>query len=113
MVSVVIWTLNRPGWSAYLVGGTLRDLLVGPGGRYRFVVPRDVDIVVCGAAREELWDGDRTTRSCGAGWQPAAACQAAPDPCKQRAGAGSQPARRISFCPTDAAEDVTVFYEIQ
>jgi hypothetical protein len=48
------WTLNRPGWSAYLVGGTLRDLLVGPGSRYQFVKPRDVDIVVCGATREEL-----------------------------------------------------------
>ena len=46
--------LKRPGWSAYLVGGTVRDLLVGPGRRYRFVEPRDVDIVVCGAAREEL-----------------------------------------------------------
>jgi len=46
--------LKRPGWSAYLVGGTLRDLLVGPGRRHRFVEPRDVDIVVCGAAREEL-----------------------------------------------------------
>jgi hypothetical protein len=46
--------LKRPGWSAYLVGGTLRDLLVGLGGRYRLVAPRDVDIVVSGATREEL-----------------------------------------------------------
>ena len=47
-------TLQRLGWSAYLVGGTLRDLLVRPGSRHQFVEPRDVDIVVCGAAREEL-----------------------------------------------------------
>jgi hypothetical protein len=50
----VAGTLKRPGWSAYLVGGTLRDLLVGPGRQHQFVEPRDVDIVVSGAAREEL-----------------------------------------------------------
>ena len=46
--------LNRPGWSAYLVGGTLRDLLVGPGSRHRDAQPRDVDIIVSGARREQL-----------------------------------------------------------
>jgi hypothetical protein len=46
--------LNRPGWSSYLVGGTLRDLLVGPDFRRRRVQPRDVDIVVGGATREQL-----------------------------------------------------------
>jgi hypothetical protein len=50
----VAGTLNRSGWSAYLVGGTLRDLLVGAGNRYRIVQPRDVDIVVSGATREDL-----------------------------------------------------------
>jgi hypothetical protein len=45
--------LNRPGWKAYLVGGTLRDLLIGFGGT-QWAVPRDVDIVVDGATREEL-----------------------------------------------------------
>jgi len=48
--------LNRPGWSAYLVGGTLRDLLVGPNSRHRGVEPRDVDIIVGGASREQLRD---------------------------------------------------------
>ena len=45
-------TLNRPGWHAYLVGGTIRDLLVEPGNRS--VTPRDVDIIVAGATRAEL-----------------------------------------------------------
>ena len=45
--------LNRGGWAAYLVGGTLRDLLVEPEGR-RGVHPRDIDIIVDGATREEL-----------------------------------------------------------
>jgi hypothetical protein len=46
--------LNRPGWSGYLVGGTLRDLLAGPDGDQQPVEPRDVDIVVSGATRDEL-----------------------------------------------------------
>jgi hypothetical protein len=46
--------LKRPGWSAYLVGGTLRDLLVGPDNRHVAAQPRDVDIIVCGASREQL-----------------------------------------------------------
>lgn len=45
--------LNRPGWLAYLVGGTLRDLLVGPD-RDGDVQPRDIDIIVDGAARDQL-----------------------------------------------------------
>jgi hypothetical protein len=48
--------LNRPGWSSYLVGGTLRDLLVGADSRHRGVEPRDVDIIVGGASREQLQD---------------------------------------------------------
>jgi len=46
--------LNRPGWSAYLVGGTVRDLLAGRGSRAGGVQPRDVDIIVCGAKHEQL-----------------------------------------------------------
>lgn len=49
----VVRRLNRPGWSAYLVGGTLRDLLVHPEGVRRFE-PRDVDIVVSGVTGDEL-----------------------------------------------------------
>jgi len=45
--------LNRPGWLAYLVGGTLRDLLVEPDGD-RGVQPRDIDIIVDGATREQV-----------------------------------------------------------
>jgi hypothetical protein len=45
--------LNRPGWVAYIVGGTLRDLLVEAEG-HRGVHPRDIDIIVDGATREEL-----------------------------------------------------------
>lgn len=47
--------LHRHGWLAYLVGGTLRDLLVGLDRRGDFQ-PRDVDIVVDGATREDLQD---------------------------------------------------------
>lgn len=46
-------TMHRPGWMAYLVGGTLRDLLVAPESHLRFH-PRDIDIVVEGASREQL-----------------------------------------------------------
>jgi hypothetical protein len=46
--------LHRPGWSGYLVGGTLRDLLAGPEGDRHSVQPRDVDIVICGATRDKL-----------------------------------------------------------
>jgi hypothetical protein len=46
--------LKRPGWSAYLVGGTLRDLLIN--ARNRSFEPRDVDIIVRGATRDELRD---------------------------------------------------------
>jgi hypothetical protein len=45
--------LNRPAWVAYLVGGTLRDLLIGPESDAGFQ-PRDIDIIVEGASREEL-----------------------------------------------------------
>jgi hypothetical protein len=45
--------LARAGWVAYLVGGTLRDLLVEPEG-HRRVHPRDIDIIVDGVTREEL-----------------------------------------------------------
>jgi len=45
--------LNRPGWLAYLVGGTLRDLLVGPESDHD-VHPRDIDIIVDGATRGQL-----------------------------------------------------------
>ena len=47
-------TLKSTGWSAYLVGGTLRDLIVEPGNRP--FEPRDVDIIVRGPTREELQD---------------------------------------------------------
>ena len=45
--------LNRLGWLAYLVGGTLRDLLVAPD-RGGDVQPRDIDIIVEGATRDQL-----------------------------------------------------------
>jgi hypothetical protein len=47
-------TLDQPGWSAYLVGGTLRDLLTRPGDGDPVLQPRDIDIVVGGATRENL-----------------------------------------------------------
>ena len=47
--------LNNPGWVSYLVGGTLRDLLVDNDGD-QGVQPRDVDIIVQGATREQLQD---------------------------------------------------------
>lgn len=52
--------LSRPGWLAYLVGGTLRDLLVGPDS-HRGFQPRDVDIIVDGATREQLQEVLRKT----------------------------------------------------
>ncbi len=45
--------LNRPPWVPYLVGGTLRDLLVSSGSSMDFQ-PRDIDIIVDGASREQL-----------------------------------------------------------
>ena len=54
LVVEVAKTLDRTGWSAYLVGGTLRDLMVEPGNRS--FEPRDVDLIVGGATREELRD---------------------------------------------------------
>jgi hypothetical protein len=47
--------LNCCGWTSYLVGGTLRDLLVENDGD-RDVQPRDLDIVVQGATSEQLRD---------------------------------------------------------
>jgi hypothetical protein len=37
-------------WRAYIVGGTLRDVMLAPAS----ALPRDIDIVVCGASREDL-----------------------------------------------------------
>lgn len=50
--------LDRPEWRAYLVGGTLRDLLVAPESHQRFH-PRDIDIIVEGASREQLQEALR------------------------------------------------------
>jgi hypothetical protein len=49
----VVSRLHHRGWSAYLVGGTLRDLVVEADGERSFR-PRDVDIVVGGATRDAL-----------------------------------------------------------
>jgi hypothetical protein len=46
--------LNRPGWSSYLVGGTLRDLLVEPEVKHRRPPPRDIDLVVSGPSYQQL-----------------------------------------------------------
>ncbi|HEV8607098.1 MAG TPA: hypothetical protein VGQ99_17290 [Tepidisphaeraceae bacterium] len=46
----VLRLLDRPGWTAYLVGGTLRDIMAPQ----RFGEPRDIDIVVDGASNEDL-----------------------------------------------------------
>jgi hypothetical protein len=53
--SRVLQRITERGWSSYLVGGTLRDLLLGPAragpaGSY----PRDIDIIVIGASLQEL-----------------------------------------------------------
>jgi hypothetical protein len=53
--------VNRPGWCAYLVGGTLRDLLTGFESGRGGVEPRDVDIIVEGATSEELQELVRPT----------------------------------------------------
>jgi hypothetical protein len=45
--------LDHPDWVLYLVGGTLRDLLVGINSDGH-VEPRDVDVIVRGATGEEL-----------------------------------------------------------
>ena len=47
--------LNDQGWFAYLVGGTLRDLLVGDEADHG-LQPRDVDIIVEGATSDQLRD---------------------------------------------------------
>jgi len=52
-IAAVADKLRRPGWSAYLVGGTLRDILVAPESGHP-IQPRDIDIIVDGATADEL-----------------------------------------------------------
>jgi hypothetical protein len=55
VLAKVAQRLNCSGWSSYLVGGTLRDLLVADHSE-QGVQPRDIDIIVRGATREQLQD---------------------------------------------------------
>ncbi len=54
-VNSVVQTILSAGWEAYIVGGTIRDIILGPkivgSGAY---YPRDVDIVVVGVDNEEI-----------------------------------------------------------
>jgi hypothetical protein len=45
--------LDQPGWAVYIVGGTLRELLVGANA-HGDIQPRDVDIIVQGATSSRL-----------------------------------------------------------
>ena len=46
----VIHRLTERGWASFVVGGAVRDLVLGPAER----LPRDVDIVVCAGSLDEL-----------------------------------------------------------
>ena len=52
--------LNSCGWMTYLVGGTLRDLLLCPND-HGPIQPRDIDIIVAGASRNELEEALRNS----------------------------------------------------
>ena len=54
-VHEIIEKIDNEGWGAYLVGGTLRDLMLAPrGAGVLGVFPRDIDIVVLGTTLPEL-----------------------------------------------------------
>jgi len=54
-VREVVETIRKRQWRAYLVGGTLRDLMmVSPRSARLGIVPRDIDIVVAGIGLSEL-----------------------------------------------------------
>jgi hypothetical protein len=51
--SAMLETIKRitsRGWEGFIVGGTIRDLVLSPGQ----ALPRDIDIVVCGASLSDL-----------------------------------------------------------
>lgn len=51
----VLSYLHAREWETYVVGGTLRDLMVGsPQGKYHYFVPRDIDLVVLAPSIEAL-----------------------------------------------------------
>lgn len=49
----VVHRITSNGWTAYLVGGTVRDLVLSPRCD-RAIQPRDIDLVVIGASVDEL-----------------------------------------------------------
>jgi len=54
-IRAVIDTIRDAGWDAYVVGGTIRDVvlgprIVGPAAYY----PRDIDIIVIGVTHDEI-----------------------------------------------------------
>jgi hypothetical protein len=55
--------IEQRGWEAYLVGGTLRDLMLGPAKAGALgVFPRDIDIIVVNTDLDELgWYFDQIT----------------------------------------------------
>ena len=54
-ITHVIGRIRHAGWDAYLVGGTLRDLMLRPAkAGSAWSVPRDVDIVVCDVTVADL-----------------------------------------------------------
>jgi hypothetical protein len=47
--------MRKRNWAAYIVGGTLRDLMLGPAkAGVLGVVPRDIDVIVADAGLNEL-----------------------------------------------------------
>lgn len=52
-IAAVAHKLRRPAWCAYLVGGTLRDILAAPESGHP-IQPRDIDIIVDGATADQL-----------------------------------------------------------
>jgi hypothetical protein len=56
-IQSVIRTISEAGWDAYLVGGTIRDIVLGPSlAGPNAYYPRDIDIVLVGVHHDEIRD---------------------------------------------------------
>lgn len=49
-IDEVLQRIRRRGWRAFIVGGTIRDVMLAPPSAF----PRDIDIVLSGASQREL-----------------------------------------------------------
>src|SRR3954454_16223660 len=49
-IKAVLDLILRKPWQAYIVGGTLRDVMLAPPS----IFPRDIDIVIAGASEDDL-----------------------------------------------------------